>query len=499
MEISGDTNGLEHSDNGTGGATTEGAFEYQAGDKGTKATMQEVKIPFSEGLTAGQQLRQDALRVQQPTKRLADSVGPPNTPAEPKPEKDWKRRRRTARCPPAPPAPNGDFMAAPAYYGAVKGYVFKTSDGATGYYRRSGWQARNSSSPAAASAAAPRGNTIQLFDALGIGLVSIPISLWAELIDDDDHAAVVSRTGVTVELPTENLGALYTGAAKARRMRRQEPRGVKRARKRRELEAATLNDSGVERSADPLLSLVNGQALSDTLYTSVACIEGGDIWSFDQINSTDWGPAVSYLCVSTADAAMFQELKRPEGDAVKEAEDEARKLGWDMTITPCVKTFAKGRSAGVGIAARAHHGLAEPKIKPSSAGLASRITMAWFPGLLRGGVHLVSIYLYTGEGPYSDKNRPIMELASRMLDALDGPFIIGADWQVPPETLIATQWPLMVRGVVRAPSVPTCGDAILDYFVVSEGLDDSVELIRAGAALGLQDNDVALAPTHQPS
>ena len=88
------------------------------------------------------------------------------------------------------------------------------------------------------------------------------------------------------------------------------------------------------------------------------------------------------------------------------------------------------------------------------------------------------MYLFTGEGPYSAKNRPLMELTARMIDALEGPYIIGADWQVPPQVLIDTLWPQMVGGVVRAPQVPTCGDAILDYWMVSKGLDESVELCR---------------------
>ena len=92
---------------------------------------------------------------------------------------------------------------------------------------------------------------------------------------------------------------------------------------------------------------------------------------------------------------------------------------------------------------------------------------------------MVSMYLFTGEGPYSVKIRPLMETASRMLDALEGPFIIGADWQVPPEVLVDTQWPQMVGGVVRASTVPTCGDVVMDYWVVSKGLDDSVEMVRA--------------------
>ena len=125
-------------------------------------------------------------------------------------------------------------MAAATYRGAVTGFVFKTDAGVTGYYRRSGWQARNAAAPAATSTALPRKDEVCLYDALGIGLTAIPISIWAALLEGTDESEVVRKSGITIALPSEHLKEVYTGVASTRRLRRVEPRAVKRARLRKE-------------------------------------------------------------------------------------------------------------------------------------------------------------------------------------------------------------------------------------------------------------------------
>ena len=57
-----------------------------------------------------------------------------------------------------------------------------------------------------------------------------------------------------------------------------------------------------------------------------------------------------------------------------------------------------------------------------------------------------------------------------MLATLRAPWIIGGDWQCPPDEPRDTGWLKAVKGVIYAPEAPTCGDRVLDYFVVSEDL-----------------------------
>ena len=60
-------------------------------------------------------------------------------------------------------------------------------------------------------------------------------------------------------------------------------------------------------------------------YISASYGAGDAVWTFDLINSTDWGPAETFLHITAADAILFQELKRTTSLACKEAEDTASK------------------------------------------------------------------------------------------------------------------------------------------------------------------------------
>ncbi len=57
-----------------------------------------------------------------------------------------------------------------------------------------------------------------------------------------------------------------------------------------------------------------------------------------------------------------------------------------------------------------------------------------------------------------------------IIDAIDGPWIIGADWQVPPDDLAASGFAARLGGTIVAPTSPTSGRRTLDYFVVASTL-----------------------------
>ena len=98
-----------------------------------------------------------------------------------------------------------------------------------------------------------------------------------------------------------------------------------------------------------------------------------------------------------------------------------------------------------------------------------RFKASWIGGLLRGGFHCASIYLKDSEGA-SERNLNLLQEVAIFLSCLKGPWIIGGDWNMAPQVLERTQFVNMVRGVVVAPSAPTCNASVYDYFVVSEGL-----------------------------
>ena len=190
----------------------------------------------------------------------------------------------------------------------------------------------------------------------------------------------------------------------------------------------------------------------------------GSCKAVDSINATGWTAAQRYMTHSAATAVCFQELKRRQSDCAA-AEDTARGAKWSLTIGTSVATCEKGTSAGVGVAAPTFIGLGAAKVEPTTDVLRSRIKMAWLPTILRGGVHLVSVYFWTKEPLHSPRNAAILETLTQMLDNVSGPWIVAADWQNSPEHLRQTRWPEIVRGTVHAPSEPTCGTAVIDYFV----------------------------------
>ena len=76
-------------------------------------------------------------------------------------------------------------------------------------------------------------------------------------------------------------------------------------------------------------------------------------------------------------------------------------------------------------------------------------------------------------GP-SETNLNILQEAATFLSCLTGPWIIGGDWNMSPQTLASTRFPNVVHGMIVAPDLPTCNDSTYDYFIVSEGLLPSV-------------------------
>ena len=132
----------------------------------------------------------------------------------------------------------------------------------------------------------------------------------------------------------------------------------------------------------------------------------------------------------------------------------ARGDKWALTIVSSITTAAGGVSAGVAIAARSNFGLARSR---------AQLHAAWCPGVVRGGIHLASAYLWTGEAPSSARSRALFEAIAELLDALDGPWVLSAEWQSSPEVVSHAGMPSMLRGVLFAQSLPTCGAEVLGF------------------------------------
>ena len=85
----------------------------------------------------------------------------------------------------------------------------------------------------------------------------------------------------------------------------------------------------------------------------------------------------------------------------------------------------------------------------------------------------MSIYLCESEG-LSSENMSILEAAAVALGTATGPWIVGGDWNMPPQLLLQSGWLEIVQGVIVAPDPPTCNDSVYDYFVVHWSLAHAV-------------------------
>ena len=147
------------------------------------------------------------------------------------------------------------------------------------------------------------------------------------------------------------------------------------------------------------------------------------------------------------------------------------------THTAMERVSAHGTSAGVFLAAPTHIGmdtlLGSTSWDWSPAGSGGRLAAAWVN--LAGGILCISIYFWCGEG-LSFRNCQVLAAAEKLIRAYDVFWIIMADWQVQPDVLQASVWPLRLKGTIAAPTdgIGTCTSrgvgSVLDYFLVDDRL-----------------------------
>ena len=87
-----------------------------------------------------------------------------------------------------------------------------------------------------------------------------------------------------------------------------------------------------------------------------------------------------------------------------------------------------------------------------------------------GGFHCGSLYLRDGIGLGHEINMKILHSTAARVNALQGPFVLSADWNGTPEELEATGFLRLTGGHIVRPVGKTCSvgkGRLLDYFVVS--------------------------------
>ncbi len=145
-----------------------------------------------------------------------------------------------------------------------------------------------------------------------------------------------------------------------------------------------------------------------------------------------------------------------------------------MSMADANITDAGRCSGGVGVGARLHIGMARDGVQCGSRALAGRYVRRWLGAICRGGIHCACIYLHTAQG-LSDANLECLDQVAAGLAAMEGPWILAGDFNVTPEQLAASGWLELTKGVIVAPTRPTCNERVLDFFVVSECLAHAVK------------------------
>ena len=207
-------------------------------------------------------------------------------------------------------------------------------------------------------------------------------------------------------------------------------------------------------------------------------------WLIDTINATPWGRnseggtgAIDFLMRTAADIVGIQETRLASTNKCCDGMAQAKRAKWKVRMGKAGVTQSGYPTAGVAVAYRSHFGAVDGCGHDFVVHDTSRIVATHVGAVCRGGVHIFSLYLYTKEG-LTERNRGLMAQLARMVAAVRGPWIIMGDWKLPPAALEETAWPEEIQGKILCTKVPTCNQAVLDYFVVDRLLLPTVLYIK---------------------
>ncbi len=338
-----------------------------------------------------------------------------------RPTKDVGKGKIAATKSP-PPMRGHDFVAAKAFVGPSDGAVFKLGPKGLGYYVDSG---------------------------LDTGKVATQLCLDELIAPPSELAAELTRVQ---DAPLSSLP--FTGTIRKRARRARHPNGKrKKFLSRKEVSASVP-------------SFFQGIPISSSIEDSSWKSKG--LFAVDTANANSWSTLEDCVLVrSTADIITSQESKIFTDDRLDGASLAARAAGWNPILTSAHKTAALRGSGGMGIFARKGQAVADLASNLVPEGYQHRIAVGWVDAVLKGGIYVVSAWPKDSEG-LSDWNMGFLEVIGSIIAVLDGPWLIGADWNIPPTALQESNWPSMVKGTICTSSLRTCNNSTYDYFVVAD-------------------------------
>ena len=169
---------------------------------------------------------------------------------------------------------------------------------------------------------------------------------------------------------------------------------------------------------------------------------------------------------------LVQEHKIHTELRLESAQRSAKTAGWRTHLGLAHSTALDRASGGVGVLCRRRVGL-HPHEGLVADGMQHRLQAAWLGAVMKGGLHLCSIWLFHSQG-VSESNLHILAEAAALLGTLSGPWVIAGDWNITPDMLSATGWLDVVKGRIVSPAAPTCNGSTYDVFVVSRSIAHAV-------------------------
>eukprot|EP00972_Heterocapsa_arctica_P075083 11079369-Heterocapsa_arctica.AAC.1 len=185
-------------------------------------------------------------------------------------------------------------------------------------------------------------------------------------------------------------------------------------------------------------------------------------------------------------AAILGQEHHAFGDAWVDLQHRARRGGWKLQGAQAVRCDSGRGSAGTCVAASANVGLSQAAGCPfdcSPEGSEGRLSAAWLEGVLRGGVMVMSVYLWHTEG-LTERNIGILNAAGEAAARFGGPWLLAGDFNMTPSELQQAQgWLERIGGVIVAPQLTTCrtslGGRTIDFCVVDRRIENAVHSVWA--------------------
>ena len=190
-------------------------------------------------------------------------------------------------------------------------------------------------------------------------------------------------------------------------------------------------------------------------------------------------------------AVLIVQEHKQHGLAWIDEVSNAQKDGWCLRGAEAAAPTCKGErgKCGAAVAVRSSIGVANAKGLPydcSPRGSRGRVGVVWTDGVVRGGLMVISVYLWHSEG-MSDRNLAILHAAGEAARRFGGPFIVGGDFNMSPEQMESQRELLGKMGVkVMAPQGVSCGTtgggSVIDYFLVDKRIAGAVVKVEVDHA-----------------